>query len=72
MRFHYVLIDFLCGVDRGAGKQAVRASTDASDAQWASLAGLRESPRFLLPGWTMDVVEEAWRQAVLSPEIFGS
>lgn len=82
VRYHYVLIDFLCrvvsaGSDRirqdpakPHDKPALQAATDVSDAQWARLDELRQSAEFSVPGWTMQVIEDAWRIAESSAEPF--
>lgn len=81
VRYHYVLVDFLCrvaagssGVQEEAAKQhaspALQAATDVSDAQWVRLDGLRQSAEFSVPGWTMQVIEDAWRIAESSAEPF--
>jgi len=57
VRFHYILIDFLCRVV-GAAKTPQGAS-DVSDARWVPLKTLRHSEEFILPEWTLKVIEEA-------------
>ncbi len=64
VRFHYVLVDFLCKVQQMP--ETLRAATDVSDAQWASLEMLRQSTEIILPHWTLEVVEEGWRRASTS------
>ena len=60
VQFHYLLIDFLCRPD--ASEQALRAASDASDARWVLLSCLRHSPEFVLPEWTLEVIEEGARR----------
>jgi 8-oxo-dGTP diphosphatase len=60
VRFHYVLVDFLCKVERMP--EMLCAATDVSDARWASLETLRQSKEFILLGWTLEVIEQGWRQ----------
>ncbi len=61
VRFHYVLIDFLCDI---AGKpEAPHAASDVSDAQWVPLASLRQSKEFVLPEWTLEVIEQGFHKA---------
>ena len=57
VRFHYILIDFLCRV-MGAPKTPQGAS-DVSDVRWVPLKTLRHSEEFILPEWTLNVIEEA-------------
>jgi mutator protein MutT len=55
VRFHYVLVDFLC---RPESADAIpHAASDASDARWVPLAGLAQSKEFVLPAWTLEVVD---------------
>ncbi len=71
IRFHYVLIDFLCHVDQvEKGNRMPVACSDVLEAVWAPVAGLRDSKEFLITSWTLDVIEEGWRRAQLRPEIF--
>lgn len=71
VRYHYVLVDFLCTVaDAGPGLPAVTAASDASEAVWAPLHGLRGSQQFRLADWTLDVMDEAVRKAREFPDIF--
>jgi len=59
VRYHYVLVDFLCRVKAGApAPEAVVCATDALEARWAGpddLAGLTPL--------TLDVIRKAWRMA---------
>ena len=56
VRYHYVLADYLCSVERGR----LQPSTDASDARWADRA---ELPRYALRPETLRVVEKAFALA---------
>jgi 8-oxo-dGTP diphosphatase len=57
VRFHYVLVDFLCRVTGGADLVlAIACATDALEARWAGpeeLAGLTPL--------TLEVIQKAWR-----------
>jgi 8-oxo-dGTP diphosphatase len=57
VRFHYVLVDFLCRVTGGADLvRAIACATDALEARWAGpeeLAGLTPL--------TLEVIQKAWR-----------
>jgi ADP-ribose pyrophosphatase YjhB (NUDIX family) len=59
VRYHYVLVDFLCSVVGGADLQKpVTCATDALEARWAGgeeLAGLTPL--------TVEVIRKAWRMA---------
>jgi 8-oxo-dGTP diphosphatase len=71
VRYHYVLVDFLCTVaDAGPGLPAVTAASDASEAVWAPLQELRGSQQFRLADWTLDVMDEAVRKAREFSDIF--
>lgn len=61
VRFHYVLIDFYCRLVPTA--ETLRPASDVSDARWVPFKTLRQSKEFILPDWTLEVVEEGWRQA---------
>lgn len=82
VRYHYVLVDFLCRVafvgsdgrwqgaaERGASR-TLQAATDVSDAQWVRLEELRQSENFSVPKWTMQVIEDAWLISEYSSEPF--
>jgi ADP-ribose pyrophosphatase YjhB (NUDIX family) len=51
--YHYVLVDYVCGVVKGK----LRAGDDVSRARWVKRAGLGEYR--LTPG-TLEVIERAW------------
>lgn len=59
VRYHYVLVDFLCRVKGGADcGETVVCATDALEARWAGpdeLDGLTEL--------TVEVIQKAWRMA---------
>ena len=72
IRFHYVLVDFLCRIDAEDGKNAVRDreqsvekmavqhGSDVSDARWVPVEGLRTSKEFLLTERALEVIATAW------------
>ncbi len=60
VRFHYVLVDFLCRV--ATEQEMLGAATDVSEAQWAPLESLRHSEQFVLPKFTLEVIEQGRRQ----------
>jgi len=60
VQFHYLLIDFLCRPD--ATEQTPHSASDVSDARWIPLSGLRGSQEFILPEWTLTVIEEGASQ----------
>ena len=66
IRFHYVLVDFLCSmrfVDvhaKQAGKCELHPATDVSDARWVPIEGLRSSKEFPLRSRTLDVIFAGW------------
>ncbi|MGO8719781.1 MAG: NUDIX hydrolase [Acidobacteriaceae bacterium] len=77
IRFHYVLVDFLCSVrpesgDDGqetgnggaeAGDDALQAGSDVSDARWVPVEGLRTSKEFPLMERTLEVIVAGWNEA---------
>ena len=69
IRFHYVLVDFLCSVRfadghvQQAGKCELHPATDVSDARWAPMEGLRTSKEFPLRSRTLDVIFAGWDEA---------
>lgn len=71
VRFHYVLIDFLCSVAPVAESDSahterlwpLRGASDVSDARWAPVEDLRRSEEFSVAGWTLAVIDEGWRLA---------
>jgi 8-oxo-dGTP diphosphatase len=59
VRYHYVLVDFLCRVTGGADcEQAVACATDALEARWAGPGELDG-----LTPLTVEVIQKAWRMA---------
>jgi 8-oxo-dGTP diphosphatase len=59
LRFHYVLVDFLCRVTGGAaGEPTVSCASDALEARWAGPADLGG-----LTPLTVEVIQKAWRMA---------
>jgi 8-oxo-dGTP diphosphatase len=58
VRFHYVLIDFLCRIKGGADSAVVACATDALEARWAGPADLDG-----LTSKTIEVIRKAWRMA---------
>ncbi len=69
VRFHYVLVDFLCRIRLHDGQgteamadDAVQAASDVSDVRWASVEGLRTSNDFQLAERTLGVIEAGWRE----------
>ncbi len=65
VRFHYVLVDFLCRIDakdggRVAGLCALQHGSDVSDARWVPLEGLRTSTEFPLTERALEVIAMGW------------
>ena len=72
IRFHYVLVDFLCRIDAEDGKNAVRErdqivekstlqhGSDVSDARWVLVEGLRTSKDFPLTERALEVIATGW------------
>jgi 8-oxo-dGTP diphosphatase len=56
IRYHYVLVDFLCHVAGGT----VRGSSDAEEARWVNREELQEQ-RYRLAPLTVQVIEKAFR-----------
>lgn len=70
IRFHYVLVDFLCRLESpgGAGVPErtaceLRPATDVSDARWTPVDGLRDSKEFALRQRALEVIEAGWDEA---------
>ncbi|MBA3914552.1 MAG: NUDIX hydrolase [Acidobacteriales bacterium] len=57
VRFHYVLIDFLCSLI--SDEKHLLPATDVSDARWVPLKILRHSEEFILPECTLQVIDLA-------------
>jgi 8-oxo-dGTP diphosphatase len=65
IRFHYVLVDFLCRIvpkdkKHSAAVITLRHGSDVSDARWVSLEGLRTSKEFPLTERALEVISMAW------------
>ncbi len=73
IRFHYVLVDFLCRIDaedgegalpeRGelqAGKRALQPGSDVSEARWVPVEGLRTSKEFPLTERALEMIAAGW------------
>lgn len=59
VRYHYVLVDFLCRVTGGADlTRPVACATDALEARWAGPGDLEE-----IAPVTVKVIQKAWRMA---------
>jgi mutator protein MutT len=59
VRFHYVLIDFLCRIKSGAAAEIAFAG-DATDARWVSRREMEEESEFYLPSRTLAVIRKAF------------
>lgn len=57
VRYHYVLVDFLC--HRAGG--SLECASDADDVSWAKLEDLRQRQADRVARFTMDVIEKAFR-----------
>jgi hypothetical protein len=57
VRFHYVLIDFVCRVQSGS----VMAASDALEACWLGWRDIEERAGFALSGEAQRVIEKAFR-----------
>jgi mutator protein MutT len=78
IRFHYVLIDFLCRVKSENGSDVQKSETcvlqpasDVTDARWVPLEGLRTLPEFLLTERMLEVIATGWNEAQKSGQLFG-
>lgn len=67
VRFHYVLVDFLCRLKCAGATELparmngeLRAATDVSDARWVPVAGLGTSTEFSLTERALEVIEAGW------------
>jgi 8-oxo-dGTP diphosphatase len=72
IRFHYVLVDFLCRIAREDGKRAapvceqpiekrtLQHGSDVSDARWVRVEGLRTMKEFPLTARALEVIEMGW------------
>lgn len=61
IRFHYVLVDFLCRVDAESGEHSLRRGSDVSEAQWVAVEGLRTSNEFPLMDRALEVIAAGWK-----------
>lgn len=59
IRFHYVLIDYLCELENLSGQTQPQAATDVTEVQWVPLRDLAHSAEFPVPSWTLDVIVQA-------------
>ncbi|MHB1675662.1 MAG: NUDIX hydrolase [Acidobacteriaceae bacterium] len=72
IRFHYVLVDFLCRIDAEGGegaarerdqrveRSALRHGSDVSEARWVAVEGLRTSKGFPLTERALEVIAAGW------------
>jgi ADP-ribose pyrophosphatase YjhB (NUDIX family) len=60
VRFHYVLVDFLCSVTGGT----LCCASDADAARWISHAELNSHGRYRIAPFTVAVIEKAFRLQV--------
>ena len=58
VRYHYVLVDFLCQVAGGT----VRGSSDAEEARWVERDEVQEQGGYRLAPLTVQVIEKAFRE----------
>ncbi|MHB1936256.1 MAG: NUDIX hydrolase [Acidobacteriaceae bacterium] len=76
VRYHYVLVDFLCcveprngeralpeGDERQVGELVLQPGSDVSDARWALVEGLRASREFRLTERALEVIAAGWSEA---------
>jgi 8-oxo-dGTP diphosphatase len=73
IRFHYVLVDFLCrierlsgdetaaGTEQAAAKTALQFGSDVSDARWVQVEDLRTTAEFPLTERALEVIADGWR-----------
>ncbi|HTZ90337.1 MAG TPA: NUDIX hydrolase [Alloacidobacterium sp.] len=57
VRFHYVLVDFLCRISGGA----LCCASDAADAHWLRREELNSHSRYRIAPFTIAVIEKAFR-----------
>jgi 8-oxo-dGTP diphosphatase len=62
IRYHYVLVDFLCHVASGA----LRGGSDAEEARWVGQEELHEQGCYRLAPVTVRVIEKAFRLGQVS------
>jgi 8-oxo-dGTP diphosphatase len=58
IRYHYVLVDFLCRVTGGS----LLGGSDAEEARWVTQEELHEQGEYRLAPLTVQVIEKAFRQ----------
>jgi ADP-ribose pyrophosphatase YjhB (NUDIX family) len=61
VRYHYVLVDFLCTVSGGS----LASASDADEARWVTRAELNSHSLYALEPFTVTVIEKAWNRAQL-------
>jgi 8-oxo-dGTP diphosphatase len=71
VRFHYVLVDFLCRVQSGGDSDgqeqetcALQPASDVSDARWMPLEGLQTLKEFSLTERTLEVIAAGWSESL--------
>jgi 8-oxo-dGTP diphosphatase len=62
IRYHYVLVDFLCHVTGGK----LRGGSDAEEARWVGVAELHEQGEYRLAPLTVQVIEKGFRLGLAS------
>jgi 8-oxo-dGTP diphosphatase len=62
IRYHYVLVDFLCRVTGGT----LSGGSDADEARWVTLEELQEHGEYRLAPLTVQVIEKAFRLGLAS------
>ncbi len=67
VRYHYVLVDFLCHVAGGA----VRAGSDADEARWVGQEELHEQDCYRVAPLTIRVIDKAFRLGQVSDLYIG-
>lgn len=65
IRFHYVLVDFLCRIEAENGRNALETAplqpgSDVSDARWVPVEGLGMSKEFPLTRRALEVIATGW------------
>jgi mutator protein MutT len=64
VRFHYVLVDFLCRVTGGD----LCCATDAAAAEWVAREELNAHSRYRVAPFTITVIEKAFKLGNLPPQ----
>jgi 8-oxo-dGTP diphosphatase len=69
VRFHYVLVDFLCHVQAGDGpggqeleNWTLQPASDVSDARWVPVEGLQTLEEFPLTERTLNMIAAGWNE----------